>query len=77
MIMEDDLKTREQELAEALSDTNAALLELMACSTELLNSRVAKNLYRQCHEAVQKSSRLIAPRQLDAAKFHATTKWPL
>lgn len=51
---------REKEMAAAIRQLDAALVELMACSADLLNSRLGKPLYEQCHSAVMNANRVMS-----------------
>lgn len=68
---------REKELEAALKASNDALLELMACASEILNSRIGRHLYEQCHRAVQTAGPLLprgqpnyAAQRLDVSKIN-------
>ena len=46
-------------LVAALTQSTDALSELMACSSEMLNSRVARGLYKQCHDAAMNAGAVL------------------
>lgn len=50
------------ELESALKRSDEALLELVACSSDMLNSRVGNGLYKQCHAALMEAGRALRPR---------------
>jgi hypothetical protein len=63
------MTNREKELEDALRQTRDALVELMACSVEMMNSRAAKGLYKQCHEALMASGKALPPKNEPAPKM--------
>jgi hypothetical protein len=63
------MTNREKELEDALRQTRDALVELMACSVELMNSRAAKGLYKQCHEALMASGKVLPPQKEPVSKM--------